>query len=200
MKTLISIILPLLFSVNANSKMFGNGENNPTVQSAFEGTCYVRSVPTEDFGTQGKTRVYKVKSDNDQLLDEYSLYMRGSLYLGWTPLAGKWCLVHVEPARVTSDTDYRNMGKITRLAFYMGGKELYSYTSEDLQKIGLERKVAHLQNRIPGSFIVHGIEQIPCTNYYVFSVEVTNKSGNPEKVTFDITTGKLYQKNTKEKE
>jgi hypothetical protein len=52
------------------------GENRPTVQSAFDGTYYVRSVPSTDYGTEGKTQVFKVRSNGDELVDEYPVYMR----------------------------------------------------------------------------------------------------------------------------
>lgn len=152
----------------------------------------MRSIPSEDFGTKGKTQVYRVKSSGDELLDEYPVYMRGELYLGWSPILGKWSLVHLEPARVSSDIDFQNMGKVTRLAFYLGGKEIFSYSSEDLRKLGLERRVAHLKNNLNGSFIVHGIEQIPSTNKYDFVMEKTvNNSSKTEKIFLDITTGKV---------
>ena len=56
-------------------------ENIPTVQSAFGGSYYVRSIPAEAIGNKGKTQVFKVKSSGDELLDEYPVYMRGELYL-----------------------------------------------------------------------------------------------------------------------
>ena len=130
----------------------------------------------------------------------YPVYMRGELYLGWSPILGKWCLVHLEPARVSSDIDFDNMGKVTRLAFYVGGKEIFSYSSEDLQKLGLERKVAHLTNNLTGSFTVHGIDQIPLTNHYVFAMERTvGNQTNTEKVLLDITTGKVLADDSRKK-
>jgi len=160
----------------------------------------VRSIPSEDFGSKGKTQVLRVRNSGDELLDEYPVYMRGELYLGWSPILGKWCLVHLEPARVSSDIDFDNMGKVTRLAFYVGGKEIFSYSSEDLQKLGLERKVAHLTNNLTGSFTVHGIDQIPLTNHYVFAMERTvGNQTNTEKVLLDITTGKVLADDSRKK-
>jgi len=192
-RTLSVVIMAFVLLPQAASlKMAGKGENIPTVQSAFGGSYYVRSIPSEDFGTKGRTQVFKVKSSGDELLDEYPVYMRGELYLGWSPILGKWSLVHLEPARVSSDIDFQNMGKVTRLAFYSGGKEIFSYSAEDLRKLGLERKVAHLKNNLNGSFIVHGIEQIPSTNNYVFVMEKTvNNSSKTERIVLDITTGKI---------
>jgi hypothetical protein len=152
---------------------------------------YVRSVPTEDSGTKGATQVFRVRSPGDELLDEYPVYMRGELYLGWSPIVGKYGLVHVQPAIMTSDMDRANAGRITRLAFYIGGKELFSYSTEDLQKLGLERRVVHLRNNQNGSFMVHGIVQVPNTNNYVSVFERTvNNSSTTERILLDITTGK----------
>jgi hypothetical protein len=125
-------------------KMSGRGENRPTVQSAFDGTYYVRSVPSSDYGTEGKTQVFKVRSNGDELVDEYPVYMRGELYLGWDPIAGKWCLVHLEPERISSNNDFEKLGKVSRLAFYMGGKEIMAYTGKELAEMGLKQKVQTL--------------------------------------------------------
>lgn len=181
--------------LTAGFKIAGRGENRPTVQSAFGGAIYVRSVPSSDFGDAGKTQVFRVKKDQDELLDEYPVFMRGELYLGWSPLAGKWCLVHVEPERITSNDDYRKLGKVSRLAFYMGGKELHSYSGEDLGEMGLDRKVQTLVHRQPGQFLVHGIRQVPRTNDYVFVIERTGKPGSDsQEIRLDITTGQTRKK------
>jgi len=172
-------------------KMSGRGENRPTVQSAFSGTYYVRSVPSSDYGTEGKTQVFKVRSNGDELVDEYPVYMRGELYLGWDPSAGKWCLVHLEPERITSNNDVEKLGKVSRLAFYMGGKEIMAYTGKDLEEMGLKRKVEALVYRQQGQFMVHGIQQVPGTNRYAFVIEkTTEKRNDTETISLDITTGR----------
>jgi hypothetical protein len=176
-----------------HAKTLANAVNLPTVQSAFGGSYYVRSIPDGDAGATGKTQVFKVKKERDELLDEYPLYMRGTLYLGWSPLKAKWCLIHVEPAQILNDI-YGNSGKVTHLVFYMGGKEIVSYSDADLQQYGLMKNVATLQDGAPGQFIIQGVEQIPLTNNYVFTIEklAQNKKGT-EKLLFDITTGKLFE-------
>jgi hypothetical protein len=194
MKTLGLLLSVLTAGLLATGfKMSGAGENHPTVQSAFNGTCYVRSVPKADFGSEGKTQVFRVKKDGDELLDEYPVYMRGELYLGWSPIAGKYCLVHVEPERITSNDDSRKIGKVSRLAFYMGGTELFAYTRENLEKMGFQQKVQTLVHRQPGQYLVHGIRQISGTNHYVFELEKTVEAGKEtETLMLDITTGKVF--------
>lgn len=173
--------------------MAGKGENKPTVQSAFNGHYYVRSIPSDEYGTAGKTQVFQVTSDVDKLLDEYPVYMRGELYLGWSPITGKWCLVHLEPERITSSSDFKKRGKVSRLAFYMGGKELCTYSGAALDKLGLNDKA---QPRIDGQsrqFTVHGIMQIPRTNHYVFSIKKPSETGaGTDTISLDITTGKIF--------
>lgn len=183
-----------LVFLTAGFKTAGRGENRPTVQSAFGGAYCVRSVPSGDYGDAGKTQVFRVKGNQDELLDEYPVFMRGELYLGWSPLAGEWCLVHVEPERIASNDDYRKLGKVSRLAFYMGGVKLHSYSGEDLGKMGLNRKVQTLVHRQPGQFLVRGIRQVPRTNEYVFVIETTGKPGSDsQKIQLDITTGQALK-------
>jgi hypothetical protein len=128
------------------------------------------------------------------------LYMRGELYLGGSAITGKSCLVHLEPERITSNNDLKKLGKVSRLAFYMGGKELVAYTGEDLEKMGLKTKVQTLVHRQLGQFIVHGIQQIPLTNQSVFVIEKTAEKGSgTETISFDITTGKPSSRDDSEK-
>ena len=193
MKTFPSLIIATAFLLFTGFKMTGHGENRPTVQSALGGAYYVRSVPSGDYGTEGKTQVFAVGCNGDELLDEYPVYMRGELYLGWSPIVGKWCLVHVEPERITSEHDFQKLGKVSRLAFYMGGKALVAYTGKDLEKMGLKEKVQTLVYRQLGQFMIHGIQQVPLTNHYVFVMEKTAEQGNgTETISLDIITGRPF--------
>jgi hypothetical protein len=187
---MIAMALALL---TAGFRMDGRGENQPTVQSALGGAYYVRTVPNGDVGTEGNTKVFQVKRDGDKLLDEYPVYMRGELYLGWSPIAGKWCLVHIEPERITSNDDFRKIGQVSRLAFYMGGKNIGAYTRQDLEKMGLKRRVQTLVHKQPGQFMVQGICQIPMTNSYVLKIEkISGKTNEIETLLLDVTTGKIF--------
>jgi len=187
------VIVTALTLLTAGFKMSGSGENQPTVQSALGGGYYVRTVPRGDTGTEGNTKVFQVKRDGDKLLDEYPIYMRGMLFLGWSPIAGKWCLVHLEPERVTSNDDLRKIGKVSRLTFYMGGELIRTYTNQDLENMGLTNCVQTLVHKQPGQFMVHGICQIPRTNSYVLKIEKISEKGNEtETILLDVTTGKQF--------
>lgn len=78
------IIACVLLPQAASSQTAGKGENIPTVQSALGGSYYVRSIPSEDFGSKGKTQVLRVRNSGDELLDEYpvlpSVYEGGTLF------------------------------------------------------------------------------------------------------------------------
>ncbi len=189
----LPMIVMALALLTAGFKMAGRGENQPTVQSALGGGYYVRTVPSGDSGTEGYTKVFQVTRDGDKLLDEYPVYMRGELYLGWSPTAGKWCLVHLEPERITSNNDFEKLGKASRLAFYMGGKSIVAYTGQDLEKMGLKHKVQTLVHKQPGQFMVLGICQIPKANSYVLKIEkISEKANETETLLLDVTTGKIF--------
>jgi len=195
MRTLVPLIVAIgSILLMTGFKMAGHGENQPTVQSAPGGYAYVRSIPSSDYGNEGKTQVFRVRKNGDELLDEYPLYMRGELYLGGSPITGKSCLVHLEPERITSNNDFKKMGKVSRLAFYMGGRELFAYTGEDLEKMGLKDRVQTLVYRHAGQFMALGIQQVPLTNHYVFVIEkIAEKASGTETICFDITTGKPFE-------
>ena len=197
LKTLVYLSTGLAFlSAAIAFKIGGKGENAPTVQSSSGGYCYIRSIPFSDYGTDGKTEVFRVRAAGDELLDQYPLYMRGQLYLGWNPLAGKWCIVQVEPERITSENDMMKVGKVSRLVFYMGGKELASYGADDLSQMGLRQQVSTLVYHIPGQFLVRGIQQVPLTDQYTFVVERTAEAGT-EIISLSITTGKVLSRESR---
>jgi hypothetical protein len=201
MKTLSSVIVVIASALLMTGfKIGGHGENHPTVQSAPGGYAYVRSIPINDYGNEGKTQVFRVVRNGDELLDEYPVYMRGELYLGASPITGKCCLVHLEPERITSNNDFKKMGKVSRLAFYMAGKELVAYTGEDLEKMGLKDKVQTLVYRHAGQFMVVGIQQVPLINHYVFVIEkIAGQGKGTETVCFDVTTGKPIREDSEKR-
>jgi len=187
----ISFALALL---TTGFKISDRGENKPTVQSFFGGSHYVRAIPSNDYGDEGRTRVFRVKKDKDELLEEFPVYMRGDVFLGWSPLAGKWVVVHVEPTRITGNDDWLKLGAVSRLAFYMGGMKTQSYSDADLEQMGLKQKVQTLAQKRADNFVVRGIRQIPRTNHYVFVIERTAvNGGDSEEIRFDITTGKKFR-------
>jgi hypothetical protein len=145
--------------------------NRPYVQSGPDGALYARCVPDATTGSAGRTRVYSVGRDKDDLLETYDWYAQDGVTLGWSPTAGRVAVM----AR-------RNGAE---LSFYLGGKLLASYTAEELGKFGVE--VARRRVPLPegAEFRVVGCEQVPGTNDYDFVIESKGK-----RLTFDIVTGK----------
>jgi len=167
----------------------GHGENQATVQSAFDGLMYVRATPADDYGDAGRTEVFRVGRDRDEKVDAYATHLRGELLLGWSPLAGKYGVVQIEPVRITDANQWLDVGRVAQLAFYMDGKLLKAYTREQLATLGVERRVIHLDNHLPGDFVVRGVVQLANSNRYALRVEHNDEGGKPVVVDFDITTG-----------
>ena len=162
----------------------GRDENYAFIQSALGGQYYVRSIPEEKIGIKGTTKVYEVRNDSDELIDAYNFYMKGDVFLGWSPKAGKFALVHIEKDRVTEENWLQAIGKISQITFYLGGQKLKSYTKDDLIFLGVLKEESRLNLDIK----IKGIEQILGTNDYVFSIEKSDQSA----ISFDITTGALF--------
>lgn len=174
------------------SKRAGPDVNVPTVQSGFDGTMYVRSVPADELGTAGVTEVYQVARDHDLLVDRYPFYLRGTLHLGWSPRAGTWCVVQVEPLRITDDRDWRLAGTLGGLSFHCGGKTIKRYARPELEAMGLVRQVRTLVYKRPNEFMVRGIEQVQNTNDYVLAIDriaQLDGAGTPVELRLDILTG-----------
>jgi len=194
-KVIFWFVVYIAFLGNTNaSKISGKGENRAAVQSFFEGQYYIRSIPSENYGSAGTTTVYKVQNDNDVTLNGYPFYMRGQLFLGWSPLKGQWCVIHLEPMRIENNKEVlTKIGRSSKLAFYMGGQKLISYSNSDIESFGLNRRVNEITNKRHGDYTVNGIKQIPGTNNYVFEVEGYDASGSYFVLKFDITTGKVIE-------
>ena len=167
----------------------GKGENRPVVHSFFNGKYYLRSIPAEDYGTAGKTVLYEVGKEEDKAIDQYDVYMRGELFLGWLPLEGKFAVVQLEPVRITSADDFEKLGKVSRLLFYKGGKLIREYSQEDLAGLDLVSRTWRLTGE--GDFTVEGVQQVPRTNHYRFQVTRRDEKLKPEILKFDISTGEL---------
>jgi hypothetical protein len=149
--------------------------NLPYVQVGTDGAFYARGVPDADTGSGGTTHVYRVGRDKDELLDSYPWYALEKLTLGWSPTAGKVAVMA------------RGGPTGSELSFHLGGKQLASYTVEDLSKLGVEVGL----RRGPTGAVSHaefravGYEQVPGTNDYRFVIETRG-----ERLAFDILTGK----------
>lgn len=176
----------MAFSPSADS-----GKNLPVVHSFDGGRHFVRSIPTEDYNSSGKTEIYRVTSDGDELIEEYAVYMYGDLFFSWCPDQLTWGIVQLEPVRVIDPNDADKLGDISRLAFYLGGKKTREYSHEELAEMRLRKSTGHLKGG-RGDFVVQGI-----TKYYqspngYFSVKTRSEDANSEVVVaFDACTGEL---------
>lgn len=153
--------------------------NQPYVQSGPSGVFYARCIPAEAAGTKGSTKIYRVRKEQDEVVDNYDWFVMNGVVLAWSPIAGKVAVMALggEPKAVPD--------KHAELSFYLGGKLLNTYTTNDLKAWGAN---VWPRGDHRARFKVLGQEQIPGTNEYVFSIEIEGK-----KFDFDILTGKPYK-------
>ena len=156
--------------------------NYPYVQSGPDGAFYARCIPAGPDGTEGTTVIYRVQKGADQVVDAYDWYSKKGVVLGWSPIAGKVAVMSLS-GKAASEPD-----KQVELSFYLGGKLLASYTAKDLADWGADKYRLDTRDERRPMFSVLGCEQIPLTNNYVFTIDVTGR-----KLRFDILTGKPYQ-------
>jgi len=73
----------LLALVFLHGSAFADEEasNRPIVRSSEYGAYYAKSIPSEDYGTIGVTRVYSVGTEEDTFLYEYPWYA-AEIYMG----------------------------------------------------------------------------------------------------------------------
>lgn len=178
--SVVSLLLALnIFSVATPGFAMKRASNMPIVLSGLDGRFYVRCIPAKEDGGAGSTKVFRVESTKDALLDSYDFYPQHGIWLGWSPKAGKVALL---TRLVEQNTD---PSKQVELTFYLGGKKLNSYTTAQLWKMGAQKKLDMVGGNC-AEISVRGCEQVPGTNDYDFVV----RTGLKTVLRFDILTGK----------
>ncbi len=175
----LCIIISILFSLNSEAKRAGN---RAYVQTIEYGYFYARCMPDGNEGDKGRTEIFRVHKDGDELIDIYDWYNQGRLCLGWSPIMGKVAVMRLR------QEEHKEFDKQIELSFYLGGKFLKSYTTSDLIKHGAH--VPKVQRKDSGPHAVYksiGCKQVPGTNDYYFAIEL--KNGITLK--FNILNGKL---------
>ena len=144
---------------------------------------YARCVPSDDRGSAGRTKVFRVRAEGDAVLDEYDWFAPGGLVLGWSPIAGKVALLALMQDEPADDWKAQEA-----LRFAMGGERLASYTNGQLIEMGAEETADSVYGMRAG-FRIIGCEQLPGTNEYDFVLGIDDG----KTLRFDITTGKPRQ-------
>ena len=191
MRTAITsgLLLSTIATTLLGYSIAGKGENLPVVHSFEHGTHYARSIPSDDYGTTGTTRLYRVTRSGDELIEEFPVYMRGQLYFAWLPLQGEWAVVQVEPVRIRDANDFDKDGKVARLVFHRGGAQIREYQGKALETLGLLKNYDRVPAHV-GGFTVQGIHHLP-GNIREFRITKRNDVFQEELVRFDVATGEL---------
>jgi hypothetical protein len=111
------------------------------------GDRYAKCVPSEKFGTEGKTYIYRVRDGNDQLLETYD-----------------WFTFNIHVLAVGKSTSVVRFGPWNRghepseehlaLAFYLDGKLLKRYSTLDI--VGPHGKISSSVSHYMWRAKVHG--------------------------------------------
>jgi hypothetical protein len=176
---LCAVVLGLAASASGFSR---TRDAHPYVQSGPDGVFYARCVPSADGKGPGSTKIFRVRADKDELVDSYDWYARDGVVLGWSPLAGKVAVMRLQ--RGERDPGKPATGQ-AEFSFYLGGKLLKSYTTQELLEMGAEASVLPAGGR-GAVYRVLGCEQVPGANQYHFVIET--KEGR--KLSFDVVTAK----------
>lgn len=178
---LLSILLFVLMMTLAPSRALADQEasNRAYVTSSKYGHFYARSLPSESYGTKGKTEIYAVNKDGDKLLHTYpwfapKIYLEG--FLG----SNSFYVVQKGPwAR-----GRRASAKHLAIALYKGPQLLKRYSSTDIFKVTgkLSNSVSHYRvfKKITGF-------QRPFGNQLVFEV----MGFNNQTLMFNADTGAM---------
>ncbi|MCA9398606.1 MAG: hypothetical protein KC618_02570 [Candidatus Omnitrophica bacterium] len=126
-----SILLAFLFYFTLSSIGFADEEasNRTYVKSSEYGQFYVKSVPAESYGLAGKTRVYWVKDEQDQLLFTYDWYSPELYIYGFAPGSPVY-VVKFGPWHRGHLANHNDLA----IAFYKNDQLLKEYSTLDIVK------------------------------------------------------------------
>lgn len=113
--------------------------NRPIVRSSEYGAYYAKSVPLEEYGPDGVTRVYHVGAEEDTFLYEYPWYA-SDLYLGGI---GDGTLVRFGPWARGREPREDHLA----IGFYRDGKVVREYSTLDIADLGsgVSESVSHYE-------------------------------------------------------
>ena len=174
---LLSALLSVPFSALADEE----ASNWPIVQSAEYGRCYLKSVPSESYGSKGQTYVYSVTAQADQLLVTYPWYSN-QIWLHCAVSNGKSATGISVVRRGPWSRGRRASAQDLALAFAFNGKEVKRYSSLDLA--GKPDNVSASVSHYTVIEKVLGYRWIN-SNFYVFEILLIDG----RKLAFDPTTG-----------
>jgi len=152
------------------------------VYSGLDGIFYARCSPPKT-GHPARTQVFRVEEKQDMPVDSYEFFSP-RIELGWSPIAGK---VAVLATRLANSAD---LSKQHELDFYLGGKHLKTYSTQDLMQMGAPTSMRLYEDGGKrAEFKLVGCQQVPGTNEYNFVISFA--SGKT--CQFDILTGALRE-------
>jgi hypothetical protein len=155
--------------------------NIPVVRSSQYGGAYAKSVPDASYGQKGKTMIFSVGREDDNLLSEYDWYS-SEIYLGG---AGGTTVIRFGPWHRGREPQADHLA----IGIYRNGKTLREYSTVEIEKMGggVSESVSHYQ--VFGERI--GFRWLK-GNAYVYEV----KGVNGKVFTFDLDTGNIIEKST----
>ncbi len=152
--------------------------NRPVVWASEYGITYAKSVPTEDYGQEGRTVLYSVEAEEDVLIASYDWYS-GEMYIGGP---GGTTIVRLGPWQrgASPGEDHFAIG------FYRDSRTLREYSTLDLEAMGsgISNSVSHYEvfgERLGFRWITG--------NEYVF--EIAGVSGRV--FSFSLETGEILE-------
>ena len=179
-----NVLMGLLLILATVSPLFADDEasNRVYVQSSEYGLFYAKSIPSESYGLSGKTQVFQVMPEQDQLLYTYDWYSPEIFISGYLagPIVyvvqfGSWNRGHL-----ASEKDLA-------VAFYKNNKLLKEYSTLDIVKD--ENNISTSRSHYTIFRKKLGFRR-PWGNQIIFDVEL--HSG--EILLFDVETGEIISK------
>jgi hypothetical protein len=144
------------------------------------GGYYAKCIPTETFGTNGVTRVYRVEKEQDVLVHTYDWYSPNMYVSGANRKVSIVRFGHWSTGHQASSNDLA-------LALYYDGKMLKSYSTLDIagQPENVQTSVSHYTwcKRIVG----YGHYALPPSANSIYGFGIETLDGR--KLCFNVTTG-----------
>jgi hypothetical protein len=153
--------------------------NETRIRADKEGVYYAKSIPSDRYGTNGKTQIFLKTQTNDVLQFTFDWYS-SNLYLQKTSSGVSIVRFGPRPRGHTPSS------KDLAIAFYMNNRLLKSYSTIDIagNETNVIKSVSHYRvyNEIGGYRLIE-------SNHYAFDVERIDG----KKLSFDVSTGEIIK-------
>lgn len=182
--TVIAVFV--VFSVLAGH-VFADSEapKTPYARASKDGGVYAKCFPDDSSGEQGKTEVYRMGKEGEELLCSFD-WFPGDIYLvdNFRNFGDFYAVVRIGHWSRGNEPNDQDLA----IAFYRGCKEVRRYSTADIVRLGFVDP-GNVKKSVSHYTVFQKIEGFKFLDFDKYEFDVVTEEGR--RLSFDVTTGEL---------